>query len=104
MQLPQPPVNKFPQFTGHVVRRLKTLCPSMGKVKIAQMLARAGLHLGTTTVGRMLKGGKSRGSTRFLDPEPDTAHPAGAERMPPASRQADGWSRPSGRTTCGTSI
>jgi transposase InsO family protein len=30
----------------------------MGKVKIAQTLARAGLHLGTTTVGRMLKGGQ----------------------------------------------
>ena len=27
----------------------------MGKVKIAQMLARAGLHLSVTTVGRMLK-------------------------------------------------
>ncbi len=36
-------------------RLLKTLCPSMGKGKIAQMLCRAGLHLGTTTVGRMLK-------------------------------------------------
>ena len=28
----------------------------MGKVKIAETLARAGLHLGETTVGRMLKG------------------------------------------------
>ena len=28
----------------------------MGKVKIAQTLARAGLHVGATTVGRMLKG------------------------------------------------
>ena len=26
VQLPQPPVNKFPQFVSHVVRRLKTLC------------------------------------------------------------------------------
>jgi uncharacterized protein YwlG (UPF0340 family) len=26
-----------------------------GKVKIAQILARAGLHLGATSVGRMLK-------------------------------------------------
>ena len=30
----------------------------MGKVRIAQTLARAGLHLGATTVGRMLKGGE----------------------------------------------
>ena len=49
------PVNKFPQFVCCIVRRLKTLCPTMGKVKIAQTLARAGLHLGATTVRRMLK-------------------------------------------------
>ena len=54
VQLRQP-VNKFPDFVRHVVGRLKTLCPTMGKVKIAQTLARAGVHLGTTTVGRMLK-------------------------------------------------
>jgi transposase InsO family protein len=50
------PVNRFPDFVSYVVRRLKTLCPNMGKVKIAEVLARAGLHLGTTTVGRMLQG------------------------------------------------
>jgi transposase InsO family protein len=55
VQLRQP-VNKFPDFVRHVVQRLKTLCPSMGKVKIAQTLARAGLHLGSTTVHRILKG------------------------------------------------
>jgi transposase InsO family protein len=54
VQLPVP-VNKFPAFVSHVVQRLKTLCPTMGKVKIAQTLARAGLHLGATTVGRILK-------------------------------------------------
>jgi len=52
---PREPVNKFPDFVRHIVVRLKTLCPSLGKVKIAQMLARAGLHLCATTVGRMLK-------------------------------------------------
>ena len=57
VQLPQPPVNKFPEFVSRVVRRLKTLCSAMGRVKIAQTLARAGLHLCATTVGRMLKGG-----------------------------------------------
>ena len=31
----------------------------MGKVKLAQVLARAGLHLGVTTVGRMLKAKKT---------------------------------------------
>jgi transposase InsO family protein len=48
------PVNKFPEFVSYVVQRLKTLCPTMGKRKIAQTLARAGLHLGATTVARML--------------------------------------------------
>jgi len=48
------PVNKFPEFVGYLVRRLKVLCPTMGKVKIAQVLCRAGLHLGPTTVRRML--------------------------------------------------
>ena len=54
VQLPVP-VNKFPDFVRYLVQRLKTLCPMLGKVKIAQILARAGLHLGQTTVGRILK-------------------------------------------------
>jgi putative transposase len=49
------PVNRFPSFVRHLVRRLKVLCPPLGKKRMAQMLARAGLHLGVTTVGRMLK-------------------------------------------------
>jgi len=54
VQLRQP-VNRFPDFIRYIVQRLKALCPSLGKRKIAQMLARAGLHLGTTTVQRMVK-------------------------------------------------
>jgi putative transposase len=54
VQLRQP-VNRFPDFLRHIVQRLKTLCPSLGKRKIAQMLARAGLHLGSTTVQRIIK-------------------------------------------------
>ena len=53
VQLSQP-VNKFPEFVGYPVRRLQTLCPTMGRRKIAEVLARAGLHLGATTVRRML--------------------------------------------------
>ncbi len=49
------PVNKFPDFVRYIVQRLKTLSPSMGKVKVAETLCRAGLHLGVTTVGRILK-------------------------------------------------
>ncbi|MHC4093921.1 MAG: transposase [Planctomycetota bacterium] len=49
------PVNKFPDFVRYAVQRLKALCPTLGKAKIAEVLCRAGLHLGTTTVGRILK-------------------------------------------------
>ncbi len=49
------PVNKLPDFIRYIVARLKVLCPSMGKVKIAQSLAKAGLMLSASTVGRILK-------------------------------------------------
>jgi hypothetical protein len=49
------PVNRFPDFVRYVVQQLKTLCPAIGKRMLAELLARAGLHLGTTTVGRILK-------------------------------------------------
>jgi transposase InsO family protein len=49
------PVNKFPDFVAYLVRRLKVLCPAMGKVKIAQVLCRIGLHLGSTTVQRAIE-------------------------------------------------
>ena len=45
VQVPQP-VNRFPDFVCHVVQRLKTLCPTLGKALIAKILSRAGLHLG----------------------------------------------------------
>jgi len=49
------PVNKFPDFVRYLVKQLKVLLPTMGKARIAQVLARAGLHLGVTTVGRILR-------------------------------------------------
>jgi putative transposase len=39
----------------YAVQRLKALCPVLGKAKIVETLCRAGLHLGATTVGRILK-------------------------------------------------
>ena len=48
------PVNRFPDLVRYLVQQLKVLCPSMGKVKLAEILARAGLHLGKSTVGRIL--------------------------------------------------
>jgi transposase InsO family protein len=49
------PVNKFPDFVRYAVQRLQALCPTLGKKKIAEVLARAGLHLAATTIGRMGK-------------------------------------------------
>ena len=54
------PVNKYPEFVAYLVRQLKALHPALGKQRIAQMLARAGLHLGASTVGRMLKRKRSK--------------------------------------------
>ena len=49
------PVNKFPDFVRYAVQELKTHCPLLGKKKAAEVLARAGLHLGATTIERMRK-------------------------------------------------
>jgi hypothetical protein len=58
------PVNRFPDFVAYLVRYLKVTCPSLGKARIAQMLARAGAHLvfsgsredGTPKVGGPVQG------------------------------------------------
>jgi putative transposase len=46
-------VNRLPDFVRYIVKRLKALCPTMGKKRIAQTLSRAGLRLGVATVGRI---------------------------------------------------
>jgi transposase-like protein len=54
VQVPEP-VNRFPELVAYLVRKLKALCPRMGTRRIAAVLARACLHMGSTTVRRMLK-------------------------------------------------
>jgi transposase-like protein len=49
------PVNRFPEFVQYIVRRLKVHCPSIGSRRLARVLARAGLHIGATTMRRMLR-------------------------------------------------
>ena len=71
------PVNKYPAFVAHIVKRLKVLCPAMGKKRIAQVLTRAGLRLSAASVAR------------FLNQEPRPPKP-----IPTSSAQA----RPSART------
>jgi transposase InsO family protein len=80
VQLPEP-VNRFPDVVRHIVRRLKALCPSMGKARIAKMLARAGLHLAATTVGRVLK-------ERGRAPDAPTPEPAEADVASPEEADA----------------
>ena len=49
------PVNRFPDFVRYAVQQIKLFCPTLGKAKIADKLARAAIHIGTTTVQRILK-------------------------------------------------
>ncbi len=66
------PVNKLPDFVTVVVQQLRAVCPLLGKIRIAQMLARAGLHISAATVGRALR-----------------APPAGDLTPPPPKRPRD---------------
>ncbi len=78
------PVNRFPDYVRYLVQRLKLLCPSMGKKRIADTLARAGLHLGATTVGRILKEEPAHSPEASEDVEP-------TERMVKAKRPDHIW-------------
>lgn len=49
------PVNRFPDFVTELVRALRATLPTMGKVRLAQVLARAGIHLAPTTIRRLAK-------------------------------------------------
>jgi putative transposase len=49
------PVNRFPDFVRYAVQQIKLFCPTHGKLKIAEKLARAGMHIGKSTVERILK-------------------------------------------------
>jgi hypothetical protein len=54
------PVNRFPDHVGEVIRRIRASFPMLGTKRIAQMLARMGLHLGDTTVRRLAKDESAR--------------------------------------------
>ena len=49
------PVNRFPDFVRETVRALRVTFPCLGVKRIANILARAGLHLAASTVGRISK-------------------------------------------------
>jgi transposase InsO family protein len=54
VQIPVP-VNRFPDFVAYLVQKLRSLEPTLGRVRIAQLLARIGLRLSATTVRRLLQ-------------------------------------------------
>jgi len=45
VKVPPPPIHRFPDFVDRLVQNLSGLLPTMGKKRVAQLLARAGLHL-----------------------------------------------------------
>ena len=53
VQMPERP-NRYPDFVRYVVQQLKVFCPMLGRYKIADLLARAGLHLSASTVKRIV--------------------------------------------------
>ena len=54
VQTPRPG-NRFPDFVRYAVQQIRLFCPTLGKTKIADKLARVGTHIGKTTAGRILK-------------------------------------------------
>jgi transposase InsO family protein len=84
------PVNRYADFVDHLVQRLKLSFPAMGKVRIAQLLARAGLHLAVSTVGRMAKRPSPTPPSAAGDVEPE-ANSAGVVRTVTAKYPGHVW-------------
>jgi transposase InsO family protein len=77
------PVNRFPDFVEHLVQQLAALVPTMGKVRVAQGLARAGLHLSASTLARR----KATKPTAPLPRQTAAASAAGGADAPPTPRR-----------------
>ena len=80
----QQPVNRFPDFITYVVQKLKKLCPTMGKKKVAETLARAGFHLGTTTVCTDAQTEDGTSATRADDSQSNHGRPRRHGQVPGA--------------------
>ncbi|HEY6724777.1 MAG TPA: DDE-type integrase/transposase/recombinase [Polyangiaceae bacterium] len=78
VRVPPPPIHRFPDFVARLVQDLSGLLPTMGKKRIAQLLARAGVHLSTSTVRRLQQ------RPWVTPPAPE---PAGSDSPAPAARQ-----------------
>ena len=58
VQMPQP-INKYPEFVTYIAQQFKSVASCLGKEKIAEYFARAGLNLSASTIGRRLKHARS---------------------------------------------
>jgi transposase-like protein len=68
------PVNKYPDFVEVLVKQLSRVAPLLGKRRIAEVLARAGLHLAPSTVARL----RARRKPERKRPQRGAARPRGA--------------------------
>ena len=53
VQLPEK-ITRYPDYLRLVIQQLKMYCPLLGRFKIADILARAGLHISASTVRRII--------------------------------------------------
>ena len=53
VQLPEKTM-RYPDYLRLVIQQLKMYCPLLGRFKIADILARAGLHISASTVRRII--------------------------------------------------
>ena len=74
------PVNKFPDLVRLAVRRLKAMCPRLGKDKISEMFCRAGVEISSSTVSRIVK-----------EPPPATPPPAAKRALVRANSANGAW-------------
>jgi len=47
-------VTRYPDYLRYIIQQLKAMCPMLCKDKIADCLARTGLHLSASTAGRII--------------------------------------------------
>mgnify|MGYP001587246088 CR=1 FL=1 len=79
------PVNRHPDFVTALVQKLHRVAPTMGRRKLAQLLARAGLVLAASTARRMLR----KAPPKAPAPAPSRTQPA------PATQPTD---KPTGKS------
>jgi len=54
VQIPEQ-VNRYPDYLRAVIQRFKACCPMLGRFKIADILARVGLHISASTGRRIIR-------------------------------------------------